>query len=368
MSNSGESTPDFTEINALKFEISTVDSEEEGFFVEPDSDAWHELEDQFECLLEDADRGGITYAEYEKQCQNIVKTHPHFLDAYAHAGMIHLPPYMEDEVQTAARWYRKGFKVAQGLIPENYSGKIEWIYLSNRPFLRLHHGLILCSLRQGKIKPAIKLMEQHLGWNPNDNLGVRFLLGDAYLMMPSKHKQARIHLTSIADQYPPARYSLGLLEFIEGNLVQSVTSLRKGIAENPYIAEAITGRTVLEPHPYWHSSSHETPSTAKNYRDFFGESIWAITPNANEFLDWLFSSSKCLKERAAYTEVREALTLEHDYHARGKMLNLMSALDRTISDRTSETWLRKAESRSGQEIWPWESDAHKVLDRLDGLF
>lgn len=364
MSDSGGKVVKFPDLSALRFEIYTEDEEEQGLFVEPRTAAWDELTEQFDELLGDADRGDVTYAEYEKQCRQIVKKHPQFLDAYAHAGMIHLPPHLEDEVSAAARWYRKGFKIAQEIIPEGYSGKIEWAHLSNRPFLRVHHGLILCALRQGKINPAIKLMEQHLSWNPNDNIGVRYILGDAYLTIPFRWSEAREHLRNIADEYPPARYSLGLLEFAEGNLIPAITSLRKGIAENPYIAEAITGRIALEPHPYWHSSSHDSPSTAGSYLELLGEELWEKNLEAIEFLDWLFASSKCLKERAAYTEIREELTTEHEYNNRRKILNRLSELDRAISDRTSETWLNKVKTRSGQEVWPWEIEDHKTLNGL----
>ncbi len=57
-----------------------------------------------------------------------------------------------------------------------------WQSLLDRSFLCGLHGTLPCELRLGKLKAAIAQMEQHLRWNPNDNLGVRYLIGDAQVL------------------------------------------------------------------------------------------------------------------------------------------------------------------------------------------
>ncbi len=345
----------------LCFETFFQEEELCGSFVEPYSNEWREIEERFDNILIEAEERQITYADYEGKLLAIIKDQPLFLDAYAHIGMMYLPPHAENEVSTASRWYRKGFKVAQKIIPAKYSGKIEWANLANRPFLRIHHGLILCALRQGKIREAIKLMEQHLDWNPRDNVGIRFLLGEAYLATPMLRSKARNHLQSIVEESPSPKYSLGLLEFTEGNLVQAITSLRKGIAENPYIAEAITGRTILTAHPYWHGTSRSAPGEAKGYIYNLGKQLWNKNPSAVDFLDWLFSCSKCLKERSEFMEIHEGYTTEHDFEERRKISDRCRVLEDNISDRSSETWLYKVTNRTGDQVWPWMNENNKSL-------
>lgn len=337
--------------NVFRFELSEEDA---GCFVEPSTSSWEELTDQFYEILEDSERGGLTYEDYIARCRQVIKVQPYFLDAYAHLGMVHLPPH-QDDLKAAARWYRKGFKLAQELIPESFAGKIEWSTLSNRPFLRLHHGLILCALRQNKYKQAIPLMEQHLSWNPNDNIGVRFLLGDAYLAS-FKFKEASAHLENIAEEYPPSWYSLGLVAFLVKKFPQAVTYLRKGITENPYIAKALVGQSPVIPHAYWHGNSRQGPEEAEGYVKLFGNEIWQQSPAPCRFLDWVFTCSRGLRERAEFTEIREGLTSLHDYELRGALLDRQILMLEAITDSSSALWLEKITNRRGQERWPWESD------------
>ncbi len=122
-----------------------------------------------------------------------------FIDAYAHiAGQL----LEHDNVKIAEEYSRKGLDIAQSIIPDDFSGRITWAHLENRPFLRLYHNYTLCQMKLGKFKKAVHLMEQHLAWNPNDNIGVRFIIGDACLManMPRKAKE---YLLEVQNDHPP---------------------------------------------------------------------------------------------------------------------------------------------------------------------
>ena len=275
--------------------------------------------------------------------------------AYAHIAMHYLPHPIED-VRAAARWYRKGFKLAIEMIPEAFSGRIEWSSLSNRPFLRIHHGLILCALRQKKDKEAIALMEQHLGWNPNDNIGVRYLLGEAYLRK-KRTVEARKILESNSTEagYPPSIYSLALLEFMEGRIVPALTWLRRGIAENPYIAEGLTGRFKPSPHAMWHGSNFREPEVVENYLED-ALALWRQTPLALAFLDWVFNCSLGLRERADFVEVNEALAREGDFNARGQWIERQRTLQRGITEKSSLEWLEGV--KSPDNLRPWEKKNH----------
>jgi tetratricopeptide (TPR) repeat protein len=339
-------------LSEIEFKVTALSLEDddhqrhEGHFILPNSASWRKCHEVFDEIQDTAK----TYAEVIEKLQNLIKTEPNFLEGYAQIGATYLD---SDSVEQAFVWYQKGLDIALQSIPPTFKGSIAWHELDNRPFLRLHHGCILCLLRTKQFKKAARVMEQHLLWNPNDNIGVRYLIGDAYLHagMPQK---ARKVLTANARQYPPNAYSLGLLEFRENNFDKAATAFRLGFAQNQYIAEMLTGRTILHQHFYWHSSSDGYPDLAKKYLDPDCMALWSETEAAIDFLDWLFNCSSILRERAAMAEVREELTYAHEFDERGKILEREHRLLDGIDDSISSILVRKIKDRDGQLCWPWQ--------------
>ncbi len=338
-----------SEIGFTVFEASLMDNEpkeQEGHFIMPNSASWRKYNEDFDEIQDTAK----TYSESIGKVQNLLDKEPNFLEGYAQIGASYLDC---DSVDQAMIWYQKGLDIALPLIPKDFKGSIAWYELDNRPFLRLHHGCILCLLKLKQYKKAAKMMEQHLRWNKNDNIGVRYLIGDAFLNA-GMTKKARKALTACAREYPPNAYSLGLLEFRGKNFVAAATALRLGFAGNQYIAEMLTGRAVLKKHFYWHSTSHEYPDLAIAYLDPNCIELWSETEAAIDFLDWLFNCSAILKERAALAEVCEELTYEHDFKARGKLVERHERMLGGIDDSISSILIRMVKDRYGQLCWPWQ--------------
>lgn len=342
--------------DVFRFVVYEEDGEQFGQFVEPRTAKWRDLTKKLDYLLDGPGCEHMSYGRFEHECKKIIKEEPLFLDAYGHIAMHYLPPHPLDDVKAAARWYRKGFNLAKKLIPEGFSGRIEWNDLDNRPFLRIHHGLIICALRQKKDKEAIALMEQHLAWNPNDNIGVRYLIGEAYLRK-KKTAEARKILEDNASNnlYPPSIYSLALLEFSMGQVAQALTWLRRGITENPYIAEAlISGRIPVTLDTRWHKSNYQEAEMASYYLDESQE-LWAQTPFALFFLSWAFNCSRGLRERANFAQIAEALADERDFAQRGRWLERESSLTEEITDETSYEWLGMTPAgKKAPGLYPWE--------------
>jgi tetratricopeptide (TPR) repeat protein len=101
-------------------------------------------------------------------------------------------------------------------------------------------------------------MEQMLAWCPMENIGVRFLLGGIALLQ-GDHQAALQEYPKGAPNSPAHWSQAALIAFREGDYVAACTYLRRGITANPYIAEGLTGRTVLTEHLYWHSSKVHGP-------------------------------------------------------------------------------------------------------------
>jgi len=220
---------------------------------------------------------------------------------------------LQDE---ATEVYERAYKQALAHIPKGFKGQITWGEVDNRPFLRLAHGTLLGLMRRrDKAKggeAAMALAKQMLAWCPMDNIGVRFLLGDIALIQ-GDHQAAMKEYLAGAPNSPALWYQAALIAFREGDYVAACTYLRRGIASNPYIAEGLTGRTVLSEHLYWHASNVHGPDWAVDYLDS-AACDWA--PQEIDFVDWVFNASPVLKERAEMMALHEGMTYERDAEKR----------------------------------------------------
>jgi len=337
--------------NAIRLEFIVHGDEAgspQGVFTPTDMEKWNAIEARFEELIEDFEEERLSDKRILVACKAILKKEPDFLDAYAFLGQMHA-----EKPATALSWYKKGLAVALALLPEQYAGRIEWGFLENRPFLRCHHEYILTLIRAGKYDAAGTEIERHLQWNPNDNIGVRYLQGDVCLAAGDIDKASEA-LQRCAGEYPPCFYSLGLLEFRNGRHAQAATALRKGFLANPYIGEALNGRAALLPHAYWHASSHNAPGTAIEYLTLLGMDLWSADDEPMLFLGWLFNCSDCLRERADAVAIAERLLSEETVGRRTELLRQAEALLDAITDEQSARLVKKRPDRDGELLHPWE--------------
>jgi tetratricopeptide (TPR) repeat protein len=220
--------------------------------------------------------------------------------------------------------------------------------------LRLAHGNLLGLMRRrDKAKggeAAMALAKRMLAWCPIDNIGVRLLLGDIALLQ-GDHQVAMKEYLKGAPNSPPHWYQAALIAFREGDYVAACSYLRRGIAANPYIAEGLTGRTVLSEHLYWHASNVHGPEWAVEYLD---SAACDWTPEEIDFVDWVFNASPVLKERAEMMALHEGMTYERDAEKRAPYAQRsLDFIDR-ITDTLSKKMVRRVKNRWGVEIWPWD--------------
>ena len=334
----------------LRFSIEDDPDTGEQFalFIPPNTKNWSECENNFDALLESPTRDH----QYIIDMAELLDIEPAFLDIYAHIGSEY---FNNNFTKEGCKWYADGVKIANPLIPKNFKGKIEWCHLENRPFLRLHHGHILCAIDNKQYKKAEKLIETHLKWNPDDNLGLRYLLGEICILN-GKLQKAKKHLTRTDVIDSASTYSLALIEFSKGRYVQAATALRLGFSENQYVAEILTGRSNPSKHFFWHGSNLKEPEQAIWYTNTFGLEIWKGIEGAVDFCDWLFNCAAVLKERSELASANEGLTYEKDFEKRGEFVDKKIELTRSIDNTISKQIIRKFTDRSGNEIWPWEHE------------
>jgi tetratricopeptide (TPR) repeat protein len=357
-----------TDKRALSFYMDESDAGDvsqitEGIFLTPSTKAWLQLDDS----LEKAESCAKNYQEYLRKLDRLIEKEPDYLDTYNYAGNAYLElaskvdsAIFSVSLNAAQSFYQRAYERAKELIPADFKGRILWLHHGNRPFLRAHHGLILCHLRKKEYVEAARMIEEHLAWNPNDNIGVRLLLGDAYFMAGDTENAKRVLSSGLEEGYPDNSYSLGLLEFKEGNFSAAATALRIGFLVNEYIAEILTGRSVEKQHFYWHSSSWRSVESAKCYlinQDML--TYWKSVPQAIDFVDWLYNCAAVMRERLQWAEIREGLTTEHNFSARGVFVDREEALRRRITKVTM--LVQKITDRQGHTRWPWENSGTDLM-------
>lgn len=213
------------------------------------------------------------------------------------------------------------------------------------------HGAVLGTLRLHRHKDAAALIDRMLAFNPNDNQGVRFLLGSE-LIRCGEAERAKAVIEAECGNYPPYHYELALLHLQAGEWVQAATALRRGFFANAYIAEVLCGTAEPMPLAIWHGSNLAEPETARDYVSSYG-ALWSRRPDFVAFVRWLFQHSKVLAERAAVLACREELCWEREFNARSDLVDQLECLQATIDDTLSKALVVQQPDRKGQPIWPW---------------
>lgn len=329
--------------NKLQFEV----QEDFGCFVYPD-ERFAPLLDEFDDLLDAHQSGVMNDKRYIAELNRLIRQEPDLIDLHAHLSFIFLE---QDKPKKALDAALAGLAAGNRLIPESFSGAIEWGYVDNRPYLRALHGAMLAYVRLRRHKDAATLIDKMLAYNPNDNQGSRYLLGSELLRAGDKERAANI-FDEYADNYPPYCYELALLHIINKDWVKAATGLRHGFSANSYIAEMLCGNFHLQPLAIWHGSNFAEPDMATDYIEMYGE-LWFRHPEALAFVRWLFNHSSIMTERASLMKCTEDLFSERDFGARGRIIDHQQRLLNGIDHRLSTEIVKKVKNRQGQEICPW---------------
>lgn len=166
------------------------------------------LLDEFDDLLDAHQSGEMNDKSYIAELNRLIGLEPDFIDLHAHQSFTFLE---QDKPKKALDAALSGLAAGNRLIPESFSGAIEWGYVENRPYLRALQGAMLAYVRLRRHKDAATLIDKMLAYNPNDNQGSRYLLGSEVLRAGDKERAANI-FDEYADDYPP------VLSFIQSSI------------------------------------------------------------------------------------------------------------------------------------------------------
>ena len=138
---------------------------EYGLFHFPES---HErTTDKLVALLEAHDAGRVKQRGMLRRLNALAEQEPDHIDALAHLGMFLREANRLEEAGAACE---RAMGIGLKALPKDFTGRLEWSWLENRPFLRAAMALALVRLDEGDRRAGIELLERILSWNPNDNI------------------------------------------------------------------------------------------------------------------------------------------------------------------------------------------------------
>ncbi len=118
-----------------------------------------------------------------------------------------------------------------------------WGLLETRPYMRALQHLALEHRKHGRLSEAAEILKHMLHLNPNDNLGVRYILLHLHLQM-SKAKDAQKLMAKYGDDHS-AYWFFGktLLYVLRGK--NAAASLQAANAYNPHVVAYLNGKKKI---------------------------------------------------------------------------------------------------------------------------
>jgi len=205
-----------------------------------------------------------------------VKLDPNHGDALTHLG---IAAYERGRLKQAEELYRAAIEAEEPKL-ERDGDEVHWGIIENRPYLRALGNLALCHRRRRRWGEALEIHLRMLRLNPNDNQGVRALVGEEL------HRVGRLEEAIVAheraQEFPACNFGLALALLAAGRATDAALPLLRGIAANRYVAPMLLG----EP---WgrlecsHMTSLAEPEEASAYVEGAAD-LWRKTDGSAGFL------------------------------------------------------------------------------------
>ena len=313
-------------------------------------DGGETLDDTYEDMVDDLDRGGMSASTAIKRLGPLINANPEWLAGIVMRGGLLEEIGLDDEAEAD---YRRAYRVGLAKLPKGHKGKIEWISSGNRPFLRSAGCLAELMIRLKRYGEATPIMRKMLKWSPNDN-PIRFDLGPA-LLRQGRTEAAKRAMTNVlkSDESVDVGtlFELALAHIEGAEWFDAGVRLREAWIANPYVPELLACGPGNRPKGYCMESDLGDYDGAAAYSRRWGER-WRMNGEALDFLWWLYNTPSVLRERAAALHAAERLMWETDFDARGRIIRAgehpwrigrdafrdMIAVRKTDRDGTDRPW------------------------------
>ncbi len=203
------------------------------------------VNERFDEILElfDTSRAAVV----EEELKTLLLVCPDHIDALHHLAILFSHTGRNFESYLCLR---EAARVGLLAIPPQFSwltGRIEWGYLPNRPFMRAYHALGLCLLKEHGPAAAIDIFARLVSVNPNDNLGARSLLMQCSLGIADWNRALSLAQNYPNDSGPDITYSkvvaLLQLELLE----EASEGIKNAVQLGPNVAKELLKTRHVRP-------------------------------------------------------------------------------------------------------------------------
>jgi len=228
-----------------------------------------------------------------------IEIDPTYADGYNHLGNI---AWRKGDWNLAEGLYQKALEVAEPEVKGTPKGGF-WGILETRPYMRAMHGLGLTAWKQGHLDRAIDIFNRMLKINPNDNQGVRYLMGPIYHQMGNLEEAIRWYERNSDDPYSLFNHGLALIQ--QGKLEKAARILIFAIFTNPYIAPMLL-EEKLPKSDWFHTTGWAQPEYAREYLIDYG-TWWEEEEVALVYLEEIWNSLEVQQNLKDFIATRRAM-------------------------------------------------------------
>jgi len=240
------------------------------------------LVDEFNAGCELYEQGDLEKAEHA--FKEVLARMPDHLDAIHHLAMVLSE---QNRLREARDLWDQAVRIGRKAFPQDFKlgrDRLEWGWLENRPFLRCLHGQALDRREEGEVEEALRLFQELLLLNPNDNQGVRVLAMEALFRLERLEDALKIAEHYPEDAMAETLYGRALALFKLGQLRKATAALKEAVEYLPLVRKELL------------KTRHRLPRTARPdmvtlggadeayyYWEHWGQ-FWEEDPEA---LEWL---------------------------------------------------------------------------------
>lgn len=199
-----------------------------------------------------------------------------------------------EKVEDAFQFYKKAVDLGKEQLGANYfienKGNF-WLMIDSRPFMTAKLGYADCLGAMGKINESIEEYKEMLVLNPNDNQGIRYILGSKLLRSKQYSEFLALH-QQFKDEYSATwLYNYALYLFITGGASPKANkALHDAYKCNKHVIRILTGKEKTKDNKLGHYSPGDENEATEYLMGNFG--IWNDHPKT---FSWLFQFSATLK-------------------------------------------------------------------------
>jgi tetratricopeptide (TPR) repeat protein len=259
------------------------------------NDVHREAEDLFDTGMEhwwESDR-----TEAARWFRKALKVDPMHADAHNHLGIIDLDARRltraEDHFRAAVAGGERHL--------ERDGRRVAWGFLENRPYLRGLGNLGLVLEAQRRWAEAVDVHQRLLRLNPDDNQGVRYLVGVDLLRVGDDTAAGKAFRKCLGEEVGCA-FGLALAELrLHGRTADVGEALLTGFALNRYVAPMLLG-VPWRRLDGWHGTNMAEPEWANEVVTAQAE-LWQAFPGAAEVLRSWWNAAPVVTWRAQLDDV-----------------------------------------------------------------